>query len=121
MAGSSGMPHGRSAVSGPAPPPAEEPDVDVDVIVPEAIGAGVYANGFTCWYNRTDFTLDFLVYLPTEPGAVSDTGQPVMRQPVQVTSRVKFPPALIFRLMQTLNDSMSNYEHQFGPITHLGE
>jgi hypothetical protein len=34
---------------------------------------------------------------------------------------VKFPPALIFRLMQTLNDSMSNYERQFGSITHLGE
>jgi hypothetical protein len=44
-----------------------------------------------------------------------------MRQPVQVTSRVKFPPALIFRLMQTLNDTMNNYERQFGPITHLGE
>jgi hypothetical protein len=113
-------------VSGPVPPPADEPpadepDVDVDVIVPEVVGAGVYANGFTCWYNRTDFTLDFLVYLPSGPGGVSETGQTAVRQPVQVTSRVKFPPALIFRLMQTLNDSMNNYERQFGPITHLGE
>ncbi|MFJ9367927.1 DUF3467 domain-containing protein [Nocardia sp. NPDC101769] len=108
-------------MSGPVPPPADESDVHVEVIVPEAVSAGVYANGFTCWYNRTDFTLDCLVYLPTEPGAVTPAGQPMMRQPVQVTSRVKFPPALIFRLMQTLNDSMSNYERQFGPITHLGE
>jgi hypothetical protein len=104
-------------MSEPNPPEAE---VDVDVIVPEVCSAGVYANGFTCWYNRTDFTLDFLVYLPTEPG-VDDGGRPVVRQPVQVVSRVKFPPALIFRLMQTLNDSMSNYEHQFGAIMHLGE
>lgn len=102
------------------PQPPDEPDVDVEVIVPEAISAGVYANGFTCWYNRTDFTLDFLVYLPTEP-AVDEAGRPVMRQPVQVASRVKFPPALIFRLMQTLNDSMSSYEDQFGPIIHLGD
>ncbi|MBF6331737.1 DUF3467 domain-containing protein [Nocardia transvalensis] len=96
------------------------PPVNVEVIVPEALSAGVYANGFTCWYNRTDFTLDFIVHLPTEPG-VDDNGLPVTRQPVQVVSRVKFPPAMIFRLMQTLNDSMSNYEHQFGAIVHLGE
>jgi len=96
------------------------PQTDVEVIVPEAMSAGVYANGFTCWYNRTDFTLDFLVYLPADRG-VDDDGRPVLRQPVQVVSRVKIPPALIFRLMQTLNDSMSNYELQFGSISHLGE
>ncbi|WP_159846613.1 DUF3467 domain-containing protein [Nocardia sp. CY41] len=101
----------------PSPP---EGDIDVEVIVPDTWSAGVYANGFTCWYNRTDFTLDFLVYLPAEPAA-GDSRGPVMHQPVQVTARVKFPPALIFRLMQNLNDAMSNYEHQFGPITHLGE
>ncbi|MFI6365115.1 DUF3467 domain-containing protein [Nocardia sp. NPDC050630] len=100
--------------------PTLPPPNDVEVIVPEVMSAGVYSNGFTCWYNRTDFTLDFLVYLPTDQG-VDDDGRPVMRQPARVVSRVKFPPAMIFRLMQILNDSMSNYEHQFGPITHLGE
>jgi len=96
------------------------PQADVEVIVPEAMSAGVYANGFTCWYNRTDFTLDFLIYLPADRGTDED-GRPQLRQPVQVVSRVKIPPALIFRLMQTLNDSMSNYEQQFGSISHLGE
>lgn len=96
------------------------PPVKVEVIVPEAMSVGVYANGFTCWYNRTDFTLDFVVHLPTDPG-VDDSGRSVVRQPVQVVSRVKFPPAMVFRLMQTLNDSMSNYERQFGAISHLGE
>jgi hypothetical protein len=28
---------------------------------------------------------------------------------------------MIFRLMQSLNDSMSNYEQQFGAIVHLGD
>lgn len=102
----------------PTGPP--EGDIDVEVIVPETLSAGVYANGFTCWYNRTDFTLDFLVYLPAEPAAADGRG-PVMRQPVQVTARVKFPPALIFRLMRTLDEAMSNYEHQFGHITSLGD
>jgi Protein of unknown function (DUF3467) len=96
------------------------PQADVEVIVPEALSVGVYANGFTCWYNRTDFTLGFLVYLPTDPG-VDDAGRPIVRQSARVVSRVKFPPALIFQLMQILNDSMSNYEHQFGAIVHLGE
>ncbi|MDE1675451.1 DUF3467 domain-containing protein [Nocardia gipuzkoensis] len=102
----------------PTGPP--EGDIDVEVIVPDPWSAGVYANGFTCWYNRTDFTLDFLVYLPAEPAAAGQHG-PVMRQPVQVTARVKFPPALIFRLMRTLDEAMSNYEHQFGHITSLGD
>ncbi|MCU1642470.1 MAG: hypothetical protein JWN03_2745 [Nocardia sp.] len=96
------------------------PAVNIEVIVPESMSSGVYANGFTCWYNRTDFTIDFIVYLPTDP-SVDDSGKSVLRQPVQVVSRVKFPPAMIFRLMQTLNDSMSNYEQQFGGISHLGE
>ncbi|MEG8178882.1 DUF3467 domain-containing protein [Nocardia terpenica] len=99
---------------------ATPPPVTVEVIVPEALSAGVYANGFTCWYNRTDFTLDFIVHLPIDPGHDED-GHPVTRQPVQVVCRVKFPPSMIFRLMQTLNDSMSNYEQQFGAIDHLGE
>lgn len=96
------------------------PSMDVEVIVPETMSVGVYANGFTCWYNRTDFTLDFVVHLPVDQG-VDANGQTFVRQPVQVVSRVKFPPSMIFRLMQTLNDSMSNYEQQFGPIVHLGD
>ncbi|WP_040839877.1 DUF3467 domain-containing protein [Nocardia brevicatena] len=104
----------------PALPGPPDSDIEVEVIVPDALNAGVYANGFTCWYNRTDFTLDFLVYLPAEPAAVTPHG-PVMRQPVQVTARVKFAPALIFRLMRTLDEAMSNYEHQFGHITSLGD
>jgi len=99
---------------------ATPPPVNVEVIVPESMSTGVYANGFTCWYNRTDFSVDFVVHLPTDPGFDED-GKPIVRQPVQVVARVKFPPAMIFRLMQTLNDTMNNYERQFGPINHLGD
>jgi len=100
--------------------PTGPPPLDVEVVVPDAHSAGVYANGFSCWYNRTDFTIDFVVHLPTED-SVDPRGLPVVRQPMQVVARVKFPPSMIFRLMQTLNDSMSNYEQQFGPIAHLGD
>lgn len=97
-----------------------QPPVRFQVIVPEAQSAGVYANGFGTWFNQTDFTLDCLVNLPQQPGTDED-GQSFMVQPAQVVARVKFPPGLIFRLMQNLNQAMTAYENQFGAITPLGE
>jgi hypothetical protein len=90
------------------------------VLVPEDQSAGVYANGFATWFNQTDFTLDCFVHLPAEPRS-EEGGATVLVQPVQVVSRVKFPPALIFRLIQNLNEAMTAFETQFGPIVALGE
>jgi len=95
------------------------PVVNVEVIVPESMSAGVYANGFGCWFNQTDFTLDFFVHLPGDQ-SVNEEGQAVLRQPVQVVSRVKLPPSMLFRLMQNLEQSMTQYEQQFGEIVPLG-
>lgn len=92
----------------------------LDVLVPESQSAGVYANGFGTWFNQTDFTLDCFVHLPSQP-RTDDHGTMVLVQPVQVVARVKFPPALIFRLMQNLNQAMTAYEEQFGAIVPLGE
>jgi hypothetical protein len=55
--------NGERGREDPSLPGPADGDIEVEVIVPDALSAGVYANGFTCWYNRTDFTLDFLVYL----------------------------------------------------------
>jgi len=41
--------------------------------------------------------------------------------PVQVVSRVKLAPPLMFRLIQQLNSSYTQYEQQFGPVTPLGD
>lgn len=103
--------------TGEPQPPQQQPQIVVKV--PEAQSAGVYANGFAVWFNQTDFTLDGVVHLPMDR-QVNAQGQAVFRQPVEVVSRVKFPPALIFRLIQQLNEVMTRYEQQFGEIKHLG-
>lgn len=96
------------------------PPVHLRVIVPEGQSAGTYANGFGTWFNQTDFTLDCLVHLPQQP-ETDEAGNTFVVQPAQVVARVKFPPALIFRLMQNLNQAMTMYETQFGPISPLGD
>jgi hypothetical protein len=88
------------------------------ILVPEAMNPGVYANGFSTWFSDTEFTLDFLINLPAQP-QMTDQGQ-TMVQPMQVVSRVKFSPSLIFRLMQNLNDTMTNYEGMHGAIKPSG-
>jgi hypothetical protein len=91
-----------------------------EVIVPEAESAGHYANGFTVWGNITDFTIDFYVWQPLEP-RTDDSGNSFFHQPLQVVSRVKLPPALIFRLAQELSTRLAEYEDVNGPVTPLGD
>lgn len=82
---------------------------------PEDKAAGVYANGVGVWFVPTEFTLDFVVSLPTEVGTDPD-GHQVPVAPQQVVSRVKIPPPLVFQLMRNLNSAMDQYEKQFGKI-----
>lgn len=91
-----------------------------EVIVSEAFSAGTYANVFATWFAQTDFTLDALVSSPPEQ-RIDEGGQPYLYQPLQVVSRVKFPPSVIFRLIQNLNQAMTGYEAQFGDIVTVGD
>lgn len=86
----------------------------VEVIVPESLSAGVYANGVGVWSTQHDFTLDFAVNLPPQP-AEQEGEQP--RNVVQVVARVKIPPAMVFNLLQVLNQQLFAYEQQNGPIS----
>jgi hypothetical protein len=97
----------------PGPPPGQP--TQLEIFCPDDLAAGVYANGLSSWFTRHDFTLDFLVNLPTQPGQ-DEFGNPTVRQPLRVVSRVKIPPAILFHLMQNLNQSLTQYEAQFGPI-----
>ncbi|MDA8039849.1 MAG: DUF3467 domain-containing protein [Actinomycetota bacterium] len=98
----------------------EPPQIEMEVIVPEAMSAGIYANGLGTWYNATDFTLDFFVHLPATSNE-DESGNMHVRAPVQVVARVKIPPPIIFRVIQELNTAMTEYERQFGAITSLGD
>jgi hypothetical protein len=97
-------------VSAPEPQPHQ-----VEIVCPEAMTVGVYANGLSSWFTKHDFTLDFLVNLPAQ-ASIDEEGNAQVRQPFQVVSRVKIPPAILFHLMQNLNQSLTQYEQQFGPI-----
>ena len=99
-----------------------EPEIPLqfEVNVPEDQSAGTYSNGFATWFNQTDLTIDFFIHLPMEP-RTDDEGNPFMHVPVEVVSRVKIPPTLVFRLIEQLNSSYTAYEEQFGAVTPLGE
>ena len=93
----------------------------MEVIVPMDQSAGTYANGFGTWFNQTDFTIDYFVHLPADQRLDEETGGSYLHAPVQVVSRIKLPPTLIFRLMQQLESSYTEYERMFGTVTPLGE
>jgi hypothetical protein len=80
----------------------------VEVVVPEALAAGVYANGVGMWSTETEFTLDFLVNLPMSA--------PDSQPQVQVVARVKVPPAMVFKLLQGLANAQDLDEKQWGRI-----
>lgn len=88
----------------------------MQIRTPEGMAAGAYANGVAVWSSPSEFTIDFLVSLPAEPGVNNDTGQAVMVLPQQVVSRVKIPPPLVFQLMRNLNSTMEAHEQQHGQI-----
>ena len=94
----------------------DEQETLVQFRTPEALAPGTYANGCAVWSTQNEFSLDFLVSLPPEPGTHPETGESVTIGPQQLVARVKLPPALIFQLMRNLNASMEQYEAEYGPI-----
>jgi hypothetical protein len=89
------------------------------VRTPHDVARGTYANGVSVWFSHTEFTVDFLVSLPSEP-ATDSAGDPVMVVPQEVVARLKIPPPLVFELMRNLNSSMDKYEQRYGKIPEFG-
>jgi len=97
----------------------EAPRVMGEIIVPDHLATGIYANNFSGYTNATDFTIDFSVVLPAE--SLSDDEGPYLNFPSQVVDRIKLPPSLIYRLMQHLESQLTQYEAANGPVTPLGD
>jgi hypothetical protein len=83
----------------------------IEVRVPPELESGSYANIVGVWHTPHEFTLDFSVSLPPAPAEGDGTVLPC-----QVVARIKVAPSLIFDLMRTLNENMTNYEASFGEI-----
>ena len=86
-----------------------------EVEVPQELEAGAYANFLTVWHTPYEFTLDFGVLQLPQAQDAEDPESPVT-VPARVVSRLKIPPSLVFRILQALNENMTNYEERFGEI-----
>lgn len=94
----------------PAPQP-DRPNPQVQVVVPDEIKYGNYANFLVVSHSAHDFTLDFCQLLPAgEQGKVN----------AEVVSRVRIAPTMVARVLNALNTNLSNYEERFGPVKAMG-
>jgi hypothetical protein len=83
----------------------EEESVDkpreMKIKVPDQIAGGVYANQMVVRHTREEFLLDFINLFPPE-GVVN--------------ARVILSPWHVKRMVHALNENITRYERQFGPI-----
>jgi hypothetical protein len=83
----------------------------VQVVVPDELKHGEYANFLVVSHSPHEFTLDFCQLLPSgEQHKVN----------AEVVSRVRIAPTMVARVLNALNTNMSNYEDRFGQVKALG-
>ena len=94
----------------PTPDP-ERQQQKVNVVVPDDVKHGEYANFLLVSHSPHEFTLDFCQLLPSgEKGKVN----------AEVVSRVRIAPTMVGRVLNALNTNLSNYEDRFGQVKALG-
>jgi hypothetical protein len=89
----------------------------IAIHLPEEIRAGTYSDVVLVWHNEWGFTFDFLAQVGPDPVAVGEEGE-ATALPMQVVSRVRIPPGVIFPLLKALNVNLAAYEDRFGKIAH---
>ena len=83
----------------------------VNVVVPDEVKHGEYANFLLVSHSPHEFTLDFCQLLPgKETGKVN----------AEIVSRVRIAPTMVGRVLNALNTNLSNYEERFGQVKALG-
>lgn len=79
---------------------------EIAIHVPEEEAMGHYANFVGVWHTPHEFAIDFCVVQPFLPDGPS----------AKVVSRVRIPPTIVFDLLRTLNQNLTEYERAFGEI-----
>jgi hypothetical protein len=87
---------------------------------PALIG-GVYANLLAIWHTGDEFTLDFAVNAAPASRDRMPDGREVIAVNHKVVARVRIPPGAAFEFIRLLNENMTLYEQQFGPIKRPGQ
>ena len=75
----------------------------VNIELPEEVAEGTYANLAIISHSHSEFVVDFIRLVPNVPKA-------------KVKSRIIVTPQHAKRLMKALQDNITKYEKQFGPI-----
>jgi hypothetical protein len=74
----------------------------------EEIGQGIYSNLAIISHSPSEFVLDFVRVMPGVPKA-------------QVKSRIVLTPEHAKRLLNALQDNITRFEKQFGPVKDIKE
>jgi len=83
----------------------------VQVVVPDTVKHGEYANFLVVSHSPHEFTLDFCQLMPSgEPNKTN----------AEVVSRVRIAPTMVGRVLNALNTNLSSYEDRFGQVKALG-
>jgi len=82
----------------------EELNIELD----EEVGQGIYANLAVITHSSSEFIMDFIRLMPNVPKS-------------KVKSRIILTPEHAKRMMKALQDNISKYEQQHGPIKNTGE
>lgn len=78
-------------------------EMRIEIQLDEETAQGAYANLAVVNHTDAEFTLDFIFVQPQAPRA-------------KVRSRVITSPRHVKRLIRVLQDNMTRYEAQFGPV-----
>ena len=76
----------------------------INIELPEAVAEGIYSNLFLVAHSPSEFVVDFARILPGPPKG-------------KVQARIVMTPAHAKSLAAILQENLSRYERNFGPIT----
>jgi hypothetical protein len=89
-------------------PEFEEPNQQsINIELPEAVAEGIYSNLFLVSHSASEFVVDFARILPGPPKG-------------KVQARIVMTPAHAKSLVATLQENLSRYERNFGPVPPFG-
>ena len=86
----------------------EQNSQSINIELPEAVAEGIYANLFLVSHSGSEFVIDCARILPGPPKG-------------KVQARIVMTPSHAKSLAAILQENLSRYERNFGPIAHFGQ
>lgn len=86
----------------------------MNIGLPDAVAAGVYADFVGLWHTNDVFVLDFAVRTQPSHARENEAGQTVMVTEAKIVARVKIPPSQVFEIMKAMEQQPSAWEIETG-------